>query len=160
MWQQLVGRFWFIGLIVIVAGVGWYLSAKRDDSGQISNSGSLQVADLRAGDCFSLKEEDAQEVGEVDAKRCDETHKYEMFHVADMPDGEYPSDSHMEGFAGQECFPAFAAYVGLAYEDSVLAFIYFTPTGDAWDDGDHSVQCAVYDPGDEQLTASVRDAAR
>ena len=164
MWLQLVQRFWFIGLIVIVAGAGWYLSAKRDDSGQISNSGSLQVGDLRSGDCFNIQDEDAEEVDEVDAKRCDETHKYEMFHVVDMPGSEFPAESDMAAFVEQECFPAFASYVGLTYENSVLDFIYFTPTGDAWDDGDHSVQCAAYEPdGNDNpidLTGSIRDAAR
>jgi hypothetical protein len=48
----------------------------------------------------------------------------------------------------------------MEYEASLLEAIYFTPTTDGWDDGDHSVQCAVYDPNDPQLTSTLKSSAR
>ena len=35
-----------------------------------------------------------------------------------------------------------------------------TPTEDGWNDGDHSVQCAMHDPNNAELTESLKDAAR
>ena len=159
-WWRYLLRFGWIGVVVVVLAVGWYFSARRDDSGQITDGGSLQVTDLRIGDCFTLRDPEAAEVDEVDAKPCTETHEYELFHVGDVAGSEYPSDAAFATFLTEQCIPAFNSYVGLEYDFSVLDFIYFTPTGEGWDDGDHSVQCAAFDPNNAQLTASVRNAAR
>ena len=159
-WWQYVLRFGWIGVVVVVLAVGWYFSARRDDSGQITDGGTLQVTDLRIGDCFALPDPDAAEVDEVDAKPCTETHQYELFHVGDVAGSEYPSDAAIEAFLTEECIPSFNTYVGMEYDISVLDFIYFTPTTEGWDDGDHSVQCAAFDPNNAQLTSSVRNAAR
>jgi hypothetical protein len=160
MWMQLALRFWWIGLIVVFAIGGWYFSARRDEGGQIANPGNLEVKDLRAGDCFNLKDPDAAEVDEVEAKPCSDTHQYELYHAADMASGDYPSDDAVDAFLQAECAPAFGSYVGLDYQTSVLGVIYFTPSSDGWDDGDHSVQCAVYDPANEELTSSLKSSAR
>ena len=50
--------------------------------------------------------------------------------------------------------------VGAEYQTSVLDIAWFTPTQDAWNDGDHTGQCAVYDPGDTQLTGTLRGTRR
>jgi hypothetical protein len=160
MWRQLVRRFWFIGLIVVVAGVGWYFSARRDDSGQITNSGNLQVQDLQIGDCFDLKDEEATEVSDVEAKPCSEGHKYELIHAANMPNSDYPTDEQFGSFLDAECIPAFTAYVGFDWETSDFYMLPFTPTEDTWNDGDRSIQCVVFDPENAVLTSSVRNAAR
>ena len=166
-WWQYVLRFGWIGIVVVVLAVGWYFSARRDDSGQITDGGTLQVTDLVVGDCFSLQDPDAAEVEEVDATRCDETHDYELFHVGDVGGSEYPSNDAFDAFLVEQCIPQFSTYVGIDYYSSVLDFIYFTPSEEGWDDGDHSVQCAAFDPNDtdpnlppDPLPASVRNAAR
>lgn len=159
-WQQLALRFWWVGLIVVVAAGGWYFSARRDDSGQIANSGNLQMNDLRVGDCFDLKDPGAEVVEEVEAKPCTQAHQFEMFHVSNMPDGEYPSDEQFNAWIEQNCLPAFAAYVGRSFEESLLEVLPVTPTEDAWDD-DTSVQCVLAGPEkNEQLTSSLRGSAR
>jgi hypothetical protein len=160
MWLQLVQRFWFVGLIVIVAGVGWYLSARRDDTGQITSSGNMEMSDLRVGDCFDLKDPEESEVEEVEAKPCNVGHQYELYHLVEMPGAEYPSDNEFTAFLQNECVPAFNAYVGMDYEVSALDILPFTPTTELWDSGDHGVQCTVYDPDDAELTSSLRGAAR
>jgi hypothetical protein len=159
-WRQLAVRFWWVGLIVVFAVGGLIFNARRDDSGQITNSGNLQISDLRVGDCFNRKDPDAEEVGEVEAKPCTENHQYELFHAADMSGGDYPSDDAVTAFLQAECAPAFGSFVGMEYEASLLEVIYFTPSTDGWDDGDHSVECAVYDPNDAQLTSTLKSSAR
>ncbi|HET6744548.1 MAG TPA: septum formation family protein [Candidatus Limnocylindria bacterium] len=139
---------------------GWYFSARRDDSGQIANVGDMQVQDLRVGDCFDLKDPDAVEVAEVEAKPCTNPHEYELFHVANMPDGEFPADPVVTTFVEAECVTAFSQYVGIDYQQSALYFSWFAPSDETWSDGDRAVQCAAYDPENTELTSSVRNAAR
>ena len=159
-WLQLALRYAWVLLIPVVLFGGWYFGVRRDDAGQISNSGDLEVQDLRIGDCFDLKDPSASEVGEVEAKPCSQPHEYELFHAADMQGDEYPSDAAMTAFMESECLPTFGAYVGVAYEQSLLDISWYTPTSDGWDDGDHSIQCAVFDPNEAELTSSQRNATR
>jgi hypothetical protein len=157
---SLLARFGWVGVVVAIAVVGVVLNARRDDAGQIAAGGNLQIQDLRIGDCFNLKDETADSVTDVDAKPCAESHKYELYHVAVMGEGEYPSDDQLSAFAEQECVGTFTGYVGMTYETSALDVVYFTPSSDAWDDGDRSVQCAAYDPGNPAAVGTLQGAAR
>ncbi|HEX6139598.1 MAG TPA: septum formation family protein [Candidatus Limnocylindria bacterium] len=157
---RLLGRFWWIGLVVVIAIGGWWFGAKRDDAGNITGSGDLQVADLRIGDCFDLKEATATEVEKVTARPCADEHEFELFHDGNVDVDGYPGDAAFEAWVANECLPAFAPYVGVAYEASLLEFSYFVPSEDGWDQGDHSVQCVLYDPNEANLTESMRGAAR
>lgn len=159
-WLQLLLRFWWIGLILVVLGVGWYFSARRDTSGEITNTGNLKITDLRVGDCFDLKDPDAEQVEEVEAKPCTTAHRFELYYVGDMPDGDFLDDAAIVTWIEQNCVPEFAAYVGVSYEASVLDLIPVTPAEDGWEDGDHAVQCVLLDPGNEELTVSLEGAAR
>lgn len=160
-WLQLAMRFGWIPVALIVVFVGWYFfSPRRDDSGQIANTGDMQVVDLRVGDCFDLKDPDAVEVAEVEAKPCTEPHEYELFHAANMPDADFPSDAAVDAFVEAECVTAFTLYVGMDYQQSALYFSWFAPSTETWGDGDRAVQCAAYDPENTELTSSVRNAAR
>lgn len=159
-WLSLLTRFGWVGVVIAIAVVGVVLNARRDDSGQIAAGGNLQIQDLRIGDCFNLKDEAADSVSDVDAKPCGESHKYELYHVASMGEGDYPSDDQLSGFAEQECVGAFTDYVGTTYETSALDVVYFTPSRDAWDGGDRSVQCAAYDPNNAAMVGTLQGASR
>lgn len=113
-----------------------------------------------AGDCFDLKDPAEEEIGDVEAKPCTEPHEFEMFFVGNLPDGEFPAESTIDSFLETECLRAFDEYVGLAFEESSLDIFPLVPTEGGWDAGDHSVQCALFDPIDEELTESMRGAAR
>jgi hypothetical protein len=150
------------GVIAVVAIAGLIFAAGRSPEGDIVKTGDLDASELRVGDCFDLKDPDAEEVYKVTAKPCAEAHEFEVFYTGEMPDGDFPTDpdATFEAFVADECLPAFRAYVGLPYEDSVLELFYFFPSKDAWGGGDHSVQCAAYDPDDPELTVSVEGADR
>ena len=152
-------RYWWIPAIVIALAVGYFTNARRGDDGGITEGGTLHVQDLRVGDCFNSAETD--EISEVDARPCTDTHEYELYHVATYPgSGEFPAEDTWLNFIIDECTPAFASYVGLAYEASVLEIQPLSPTEAGWDDGDKVVQCLLLDPDDQALTASMRDANR
>jgi Septum formation len=149
-WLQLALRFWWVGLLVIggaIAAVSYL-------------GGSRPVTDMVAGDCFDLADPESEFIDDVTKRECTEPHQYEMFFVGDLPDGPYPSDPEVELWLDANCLPAFNEYVGIDYNSSVLVALPITPTEDGWDDGDHSVQCALRDPENPELTESLRDAAR
>lgn len=54
-WWRGLTRYAFLILIAGGLAVGWVTSAKRDASGAVNQGGTLDVSDLRAGDCFDWK---------------------------------------------------------------------------------------------------------
>lgn len=160
-WQRLPVGWLIVGALVVAGGIGGLIfNAGRSSTGEIDRSGDLTANDLRLGDCFDLKDPEAEEVLDVTAHPCTETHEYEVFFVGNMTAGAYPSDDTVTTFVVDNCGPAFASYVGLAYADSKLDFSWLSPTSGSWSDGDRSVQCAAYDPDNARLTTSVRGSAR
>ena len=154
-------RFAWIPIVAIVVLVGILSTARRDEGGAITDAGTVDINDVRVGDCFDLAAEAEQEITQVDGKPCTEPHEYEMFHIATWTGSdEYPSDSDQEQLIIAECFPAFESYVGRSYEESVYYIFWTAPTQGAWDDGDRIFQCALYEEGNPQLTASVRGSGR
>lgn len=152
-------RFAWIPVVAIVVLVGFFASARRDDTGLIAAGGTLSVADLRIGDCFNVA--DADEISEVDAHPCNESHRYELFHVATWDaGGDYPTEQAMIDFVIRECVPAFDDYVGMAFQRSTLDFIHFAPLEAGWIAGDRIFQCALFDPFDEELHESLEGVAR
>jgi Septum formation len=149
---------WLIVLVFIVGGaaVGWYFSAGRGSEGQITKSGDLEAKDLRVGDCFDLKDPSADTIGDVTALPCSADHEFELFYSGSMPEGAFPGDPGFKTYVQSNCFPAFAAYVGTAYDDSELDVYWLQPTDDGWRDGDRSVQCAVYHPRIHRLKESLK----
>ncbi len=77
-----------------------------------------------------------------------------------VPSEDYPSEAGFDNWLTDNCLPVFAEYVGSEYQVSVLDIAWFTPTEGAWTDGDHTVQCGVYDPGDSELTGALRGTRR
>lgn len=157
-WKKLV-PFWWVGLIAVFVVGGIIFNAKRDDSGAITDGGTLHVSELLVGDCFNTDTE--QEVGDVDAVPCAEPHQYELFHIFTMTDpGRYPTEAEFIDQTATSCEPAFGTYVGLAWDDSSIYASSLEPTEDAWNDGDHSVQCILHEQDQSLVTGSLRGAAR
>jgi hypothetical protein len=153
-------RFWWIPAIVIALAVGYFTQARRGDDGGITDGGTLQIQDLRVGDCFVF-EDTADEISEVDARPCGQPHRYEMFHIATWnAGGDYPTEDAWFAFFIDACVPQFESYVGHDYQASQLDFVPFTPTEQGWDAGDRVVQCALVDPSEAELTESLRNANR
>jgi hypothetical protein len=120
----------------------------------------MTMSDLRVGDCFDLKDPDADEIDEVRALPCTEEHEFEVFFADALPEGGYPVDAAFDAFFERQCIPAFATYVGTPYRESELDVFWVVPTTEAWDDGDRTVQCAVYHPRIHRLTESQKGSAR
>jgi hypothetical protein len=149
---------WLIVLVFIVgtAAVGWYFSAGRGSGGEITKAGDLEAKDLRVGDCFDLKDPSSDTIGDVTAVPCSAEHEFELFFAGSMAEGAFPGDPGFKTYVQANCFPAFATYVGTAYDTSDLDVYWLQPTDDGWRDGDRSVQCAVYHPRIHRLTQSLK----
>ena len=155
-----------IGLVVFVilfAGArlsGLVLDADRAETGEVAKPGDLTAIDLRVGDCFDLKDPQAEQIGDVAARPCAQPHEFEMFFTGSMPEGTFPGQSVFEEFMNTNCMPAFSAYVGKRYEDSELDMYWLAPSVEGWAQGDRSVQCAVFHPRIHQLTESLKGSAQ
>jgi hypothetical protein len=150
-----------VGLFVAAGAVGGLLfNASRGSSGEITKSGDLAATDLRVGDCFDLKDPSEDEIENVTAVPCTTEHEYEMFFVGAMPEGPFPNDDAFVAWLDTNCVPAFDAFVGTAYESSKLDIFWLQPTSATWNDGDRSIQCAVYHPDIPRLTESLEGSAQ
>jgi len=151
-----------IGAVVLLVGAigAWYFNASRAGSGELTRSGDLPASELRVGDCFDLKDPTAENVDDVAAKVCTEEHEFEVYFVGFLPAGDYPGDAAFSDYVDIECLASFGTYVGTPYLESELDVFYFTPTVEAWDEGDRSIQCAVYHPLVSRLNGSLKGSAR
>jgi hypothetical protein len=162
-WMGLL-RFWWVGVILVVLAVGWFTAARRGDDGSLTSAGTVDVTELRVGDCFSGAEE--TQISEVDGVPCAEPHDYEIFAVSEQPGDSYPTDAEFDAIFGSLCVPAFESYVGAPYASSELYAGMITPSESSWGDGDRDYLCYLYEPTDASLaenvalTGSMRGAAR
>jgi hypothetical protein len=160
-WQRIP---WGAAVLVVVIGggaiAGLIFNAARSDSGEISKSGDLTAAELRVGDCYDLKDPTAEELEQVTARPCAEEHEFEMIFVGSAPEGPYPDEDAFVTYVGDQCVPAFNAFVGTDYYSSTLDIAWLEPTSASWGAGDRSVQCAVYDPEQPRIVGSLKGANR
>lgn len=135
--------------------------APRDEeTNQVTEEAEIDIFALKVGDCMPASDTTG-EMQEAKVVPCTEPHADEVFHEFDLPDGDFPTDAVVEEAAVGECLPAFAEYVGIAYEESTLDVWWISPTASGWDQADDRlVQCVVYDPENEELTASLKASAR
>jgi hypothetical protein len=124
----------------------------------------VDVFDLAAGDCFS--DDDEVLSGSITVVRCDEPHLYEAYAVVEHPGGPdeaYPGDDVIRDDADTACQPAFEAFVGIAYAESVWYITSVTPSAETWAAGDREIVCTLnrLDANDEpiEVTGSAEGAA-
>jgi hypothetical protein len=154
-----------LGAAMLVAGCGpdQDQAVRGDDSSAIVTPGSVDVFEVRVGDCFeeefaSANASESAEVFDVDAVPCDQEHQSEVYATFDLPDGDYPGEKEVVQLASEGCVERFADFVGTSYGSTRLDVNYLFPTRRSWEDtGDREVACAVYDPAGP-VEGSVADA--
>lgn len=107
----------------------------------------VHALDLNVGDCLTdeTSEGSIEEVGVVD---CAQPHTGEIYHgfdVAEGPDGQIPDT--IDADAENGCVDAFAGFVGVPWEQSVLGISWMQPSPDTWEAGDREVLCVVLEDG-------------
>ncbi len=132
--------------------------AQRDpETQQIEESGQQDVFSVAVGDCFNNETAASEEIADIPAVPCDQPHDNEVFYLFDLTGDTFPIDMDDQTFNG--CGAQFDAFVGLAYDASVLDYFPIQPTQATWDQGDREVICSIFEP-DVQSTGSLAGAAR
>ncbi len=156
-WGRRLARFWWVAALIGLPLIGLITNAQRGEDGQVTRAGTLEISRLAVGDCYDVAD-DLEEVGEVTARPCAEPHEYELMYIGSMSGQAYPSDAQVGAWLEEHCLPAFDDYIGRAYEASRLDIAWFQPSESGWEQGDRSMQCAVYDPADAQLVDALRNS--
>lgn len=142
----------FLGFI----GFKAMTSADRDGSGAIVDAGSIDVFQVRVGDCFDDTDA-SEEISSLPAVPCDQPHDNEAYASFDVSLPSYPDEDAMYELAFESCQERFEAFVGRDYETSTLDIYTLYPTVAGWAQGDREVVCAVFDMEANKLVGSMKD---
>ncbi|MDH6182314.1 hypothetical protein M2152_002496 [Microbacteriaceae bacterium SG_E_30_P1] len=132
--------------------------AVRDDQGEVTESGDVDVFSVTVGDCFNDESDSAEEIQSVPIVPCSEPHDNEIFYEFELPEGDFPGDEAISAEGEEGCLQPFNDFVGINYEDSTLAYFALRPTEGSWAEGDRLIQCTVWDPAG-QVTGTLEGAA-
>ena len=150
-------------ILVLVAGFflyGYFGEAKRDDSGNIESSGTLDAFSVKVGDCTNDQtgaDSEDETVSTVSAVPCAEPHDNEFYASLNLDFPEYPGEEAITLKAGEFCLAQFEEFVGIDYDSSVLMNSYMYPTQGSWDSAnDREVLCLLYKEDSQKLTGSAK----
>ena len=132
--------------------------AESPTAGPSLGAGASTAEDLQVGDCLN----DAGLSGivtSVPVVPCDEPHDSEAYAEFDLDEGPFPGKEQIVARGDAGCVEAFAAFVGIPFNDSELAYSYYQPTESSWPQGDRRILCEIYDPV-SQTTGTLKGAAR
>lgn len=144
-------------LLVLAVGVGGYF---------VAAFAIAPVPKLATGDCLNAGLHEASENSQLEPARlrpvdCAIAHEDEVVGiVTSTATGTYPGMQALFDAASDGCLSAFASYVGVPFEISVLEMTLITPTDLTWIKGDRAIACVAYQPGGRQLTGTIRGSAR
>jgi hypothetical protein len=140
----------FIILVLIASIISQCSSASRDDAGQITKSGDLDVRETRVGDCFvdfPNVTESSVDVASVKASPCNEPHSWQVFHKSNISLDEY-SEAAVIDASNEIC-----NYATDALSDSLSSsklnehknsdVNILNPTAQGWSRGNKVVDCLI-----------------
>jgi hypothetical protein len=116
--------------------------------------------DLAVGECFDPPAATTEAVSDVQRRPCTESHRAEVFLVADHPAGggaALPTDEELQAYLEQVCGPALIGYAGGV--DRVPESIdigLFYPSDQGWRGGGRRMTCYAATIDGSQLTRSLR----
>jgi hypothetical protein len=149
-------------LVLLAAGAAVSLSA----CGVVNSFlGSGNVMEIGVGDCFSEAEMSTalggEEVSDIPLIDCSEPHDSEVFHVEDLPEGDFPGDASVGNSMEEICSgSAFEEFIGVDYRESEIYAAGLRPTQQSWESfDDREILCYVGTDG-ETVTESLAGANR
>lgn len=136
-------------------------STSRDDEGNLTESGDVNVFDLEVGDCFNQPPDGT--ITEVAGVPCEQAHDNEVYATFDIEGGSdapFPGDAAIQTESEKCSADLFTEYVGTPFDDSRFTATSFNPTQDGWEQsGDREVICFALTKDRTQITGSVKDTA-
>jgi len=145
------------GAINSILGSGSGDADRDDETGQVTESASVDVFSVKLGDC--MLDTGTGMLTDASILPCTDSHDQEVYYEITMPDGDF-ADADINA-AAQECIgDAYTAFVGLGYQESALDVTTLTPTKESWEQSnDRVIQCLIFDPAGP-VTGSLAGAAR
>jgi hypothetical protein len=144
-------------LTVSCGGAGTVDETTRE-GGEVVEAGDVGAFRLQVGDCFDSEADG--EVQSLPVVPCNEAHTGEVFHLFDLPDGEFPGTDSLAASAADGCVAAFEGYVGREFASSRFDVAYLNPTQVSWDElDDREVVCTLSDLAGARLTGSAAGSA-
>lgn len=147
-----------VGLIFLGAQVSTVL----DGAGSPPPGGTVNVFDLRVGDCLDQPAESADgTIVDLIRRDCAEAHALEVIAIVQVPGGPtYPGADAVSASAEAQCRTAFTSYVGTTPEASVYDGIWYAVTAEGWQGGDRAIDCLAVADDESPMTGSVKGANR
>lgn len=147
-----------VGLIFL----GSQVSTIRDAGGSPPPGGTVNVFDLRVGDCFDEPAANPDgSVVELIARECAMAHTAELIAIVQVPDAAaYPGADAVAASAEAQCGPAFVSYVGTTPEASIYGVAWYSVTEKGWKAGDRSIDCLVVADDSSRTSGSAKGANR
>ena len=172
---EIIKNHWwliFIGLWVLYSV---FFSADRDQTGNVTKSGWVNVNELEVGDCTL----DNDLVDKLEAEDdinyqywvtpCEQEHSTEVFYKYDLRDDftDFPGRQSFLDMVSEVCHPAFEIYVRLSIDEMNLNYSseieklgigVFYPLEESWyTHGYKFLDCFVYNTNGELMTGSVKN---
>lgn len=145
-------------IVAVSCGGAATVDETTREDGEVVEAGDVGAFRLQVGDCFDAEAEG--EVQSLPVVPCNEEHTGEVFHLFDLPDGEFPGTDSLASSATDGCLGAFEGYVGIDFESSRFDIAYLTPTQVSWDElDDREVVCTLSDVEGARLTGSAAGSA-
>jgi hypothetical protein len=133
-----------VGVLVAILAVVLYAVRNSQDAGA-----------LAIGTCFDVPS--ASDFSTVTKFECTEPHDAEVIFVGELTGDSYPITLTLDNFIDANCVPAAVSYVGRPAEEiTELQLGYFSPTRDAFEDGERTMTCYLYVVNEAKLTKSVK----
>lgn len=120
---------------------------RDEDTGEIVEStDETDVFAIRIGDCVETAELGA-EVETIPTRPCSEAHDSEVYAGTEMTETDFPGDEATQAQADEFCYGAFSQFVGMAFEESTLGYMYLMPSEETWNQlDDREILCLLVDP--------------
>ncbi|MFF4773732.1 DUF4190 domain-containing protein [Microtetraspora fusca] len=148
-----VSGVWVL-LVTLIMAVGAMTSVKRDDSGEITGRGFMNVAELREGDCLNGIA-DGKVSYTVTATPCSEPHDAEVITQFVLSADSWPGTDAAGDKATSECEKRLARILSDSPKlDRLASFSLYPPDASSWK-RDPSVKCLVVDVDGGKLTEKV-----
>jgi Septum formation len=126
--------------------------------------GKLPLFDLAVGQCANGEITDGSSFGSDATVPCSQSHDFEVYASASPPGVEqavgYPDPRDLAALAGDHCLLALEAFVGSDYDDSDLDYTAIIPSRAAWEAGDRTVLCALWQVDGDSIVGSARGTHR
>jgi hypothetical protein len=135
-----VSAAWVLLFAALIA-IGASQEAPRDSAGVVTRPASVDVDDLKKGDCIVAVPEGDGSVRDIDVTPCTSPHRAEVYATFDLPGGEYPGTTRASDLADEGCGERAPTIDSTAGGELDIFFVY--PQRGSWALGDRSVTCFV-----------------